>query len=127
MRDTTGELPHRLHLGRLCHFALEPRFLAIVLQTQQHRRIAEPARARDRQGHRFVGMVLQPHRKIGRMRRASGKAPDRIGDNALVFAHQQIAGIDGRAVRIDRRRPRKGIVHLHEAAIGPNQGNAERH
>ena len=65
VRNTARELPHRLHLRGLRHFALQPRFLAIVLEAQQHRRIAEAARTRDRQGDRLVGMILQPHRKVG--------------------------------------------------------------
>ena len=48
VRDAAGELADRLHLGRLRDLALELGFLAIVLEQQQHRRIAQPAQRRRR-------------------------------------------------------------------------------
>ena len=54
VRDAAGELADRLHLGRLRDLALEPGLLAIVLEAEQHRRIAEPARAGDGQRDRLV-------------------------------------------------------------------------
>ena len=46
VRDAAGELADDLHLGRLRDLALELGFLAIVLEQQQHRGVAEAAQAR---------------------------------------------------------------------------------
>ena len=46
VRDAAGELADDLHLGRLRDLALELGLLAIVLEQQQHRGIAQPAQAR---------------------------------------------------------------------------------
>ena len=126
VRDAAGELADRLHLGRLRHLALEPGLLAIVLQAEQHRRIAQPARAGDRQRDRLVGMVLQPDRHVGRMRRAVGEAADRVGDRGLVLAHDQIARIERRLRGIDLRRADERVVHLDEAPVAIDQREPDR-
>ena len=55
VRHAAGELADRLHLGRLRDLALELGFLAIVLEQQQHRGVAEPAQAGDGQRDRLAG------------------------------------------------------------------------
>jgi hypothetical protein len=79
VRDAAGELADRLHLGRLRDLALEPRFLAIVLEAEQHRRIAEPARAGDGQRDRLVGIRdrRQDDRVDQRQTRKSSPRPAR--------------------------------------------------
>ena len=127
VRDAAGQLADRLHLGRLRHLALQPDLLGIVLQRQEDRRVAQPARAGDGQDDRLVGMVLEADRHVGGLgRRAAGEAAHRIGDRALVLAHHQVAGIDRRRGRIDVRRAQEGVVDLQEAPVAPDQRQAER-
>src|SRR3546814_6271044 len=47
MRDAARELADRLHLRRLRDLALEARFLARILEAEQHRRLAQPAHPDD--------------------------------------------------------------------------------
>ena len=74
VRDAAGELADRLHLGRLRDLALELGFLAIVLEQQQHRRIAEPAQAGDGQRDRLARLAR---------RAAPARSPDIAGPRAL--------------------------------------------
>ena len=86
--------PTDLHLGRLRDLPLELGFLAIVLEQQQHRGIAEPAQAGDGQRHRLVVLARQADRQIARHRRTARVAAHRVGDRGLVFLDDQVAGID---------------------------------
>ena len=74
VRDAAGELADRLHLGRLRDLPLELGFLAIVLEQQQHRRIAKPAQAGDRSA--------RPAPSAGASRRTA-RSPDMAGPRAL--------------------------------------------
>ncbi len=47
-------------------------------------------------------MILQADGEVGRVRRAAGETPHRVGHYALVLAHDEIARIDRRC---DRPRP----------------------
>ena len=124
--DATGELPHGAHLGRLLDLALQPAFLAIVLQAQQHGGIAQAARASDGQRDGLVRMVLQPNRHVGDVRCSIGEPSDRVGNGRLVLTHDQIARINRRIGGIDLGGARKGIVHLNEPAVTIDQRHAER-
>ena len=104
MRDAAGELAHRLHLGRLQHLPLELRFLAIVLEAEQHRRLAQPLGAGDGQRHRLLRPPAQPHREIARHAVPGGEAAHRVGDRRLVLLDDEIAGIEHRLPGRDRRR-----------------------
>ena len=94
VRDAAGELADDLHLGRLGDLPLELGFLAIVLEQQQHRRIAEPAQAGDGQRHRLARLAREAHRDVARHGRAAGIAPNRVGDRRLVLLGHEVAGID---------------------------------
>ena len=71
--DAAGELADRLHLGRLRDLALELGFLAIVLEQQQDRRVAETAQAGDRQRDRLGRCWLS----------RTARSPDIAGPRAL--------------------------------------------
>ena len=86
--------PTDLHLGRLGDLALELRLLAIVLEQQQHRRIAKPAQAGDGQRDRLRRLLGEANGKVARHCRSARVAPDGIGDCGLVFLDDEIAGID---------------------------------
>ena len=83
VRDAAGELPDHLHLGRLRDLPLELGFLAIVLEQEQDRGIAEPAQAGDGQRHRLGRLMGEPDRKVARHGGAARIAPDRVGDRRL--------------------------------------------
>ena len=128
VRDAAGELADRLHLGRLRDLALELGLLAIVLEQQQHRRIAQPAQARRRSARpaRPAGASSRTG-KVARHRRAAGVAAHRVGDRRLVLLDDQIAGI-GRHVAspLIPRGAAERLVHGQEAAVAVDQREAER-
>ena len=94
VRDPAGELADDLHLGRLRDLALELGFLAIVLEQQQDRGVAEATQAGDGQRDGLGRLAGEPDRKVARHGRPAGVAPDRIGDGGLVFLDHQVARID---------------------------------
>ena len=47
MRNAASKLSHRLHFGCLCHLAFQLGFLAVVLQPEEHRRVAKTANSGD--------------------------------------------------------------------------------
>ena len=94
VRDAAGELAHRLHLGRLRDLALELGFLAIVLEQQQDRRVAEAAKPGDGQCDRLLRIASEPDRNVAGHGRAARVAANRVGDGGLVLLHDQIARIN---------------------------------
>ena len=126
VRDAAGELADRLHLGRLRDLALELGFLAIVLEQQQHRRIAKPAQPGDGQRHRLARLGIEADGKIARHRRAAGVAAHRIGDRGLVLLGDQVAGIDRGLGRRRSRRRLERLVHGQEAPVAIDQRKADR-
>ena len=95
--DAAGELADDLHLGRLGDLALELRLLAIVLEQEQHRGVAEPAQAGDGQRHRLGGLPDEPDGEIAGHGRPAGIAPHGVGDRCLVFLDDEVAGIGRRS------------------------------
>src|SRR3546814_4749549 len=71
VRHAPGKLADRLHLGRLRHLPLELALLAIVLEREQHRRLAQPAHARQAERDRLVGLVAHAHGDVARHLRRS--------------------------------------------------------
>ena len=94
VRDAAGELADDLHLGRLGDLALELGFLAIVLEQQKHRGVAEAAQAGDGQRHRLGRLADETDREVARHGRPARVAADRVGDRGLVLLDHEVAGID---------------------------------
>ena len=65
MRDAAGKLADDLHFRGLGDLPLELGFLAIVLEQQQHRGVAEAAQAGDGQRDRLRRLSREADRKIG--------------------------------------------------------------
>ena len=126
MRHAAGQLADRLHFGRLRNLALQFGFLAIVLEQDQHRRIAQPAKARNRQRDRLTRLGIEADRQIARHRRAARIAPHRIGHRSLILLGHQIARIDGRMIVLDPASGLERLVHRQEAAVAIDQGKAKR-
>ena len=112
VRDAAGELADRLHLGRLRDLPLELGFLAIVLEQQQHRGIAEPAQAGDGQRDRLVGWRVSRTGKVARHGRAARIAAHRVGDRRLVLLDDEVAGIDRHRPALDARRPTRNALFI---------------
>ncbi len=125
VRDAAGKLADRLHLGLLRDLALEARLLAIVLEAEQHRRLAEPAHAGEAERHRFLGLDAQPHLQVARHLRTDGVAAHRIGDCGLVFRHHEVAGIAGPGAVRDARRPAEGLVVEEQAPVAVRHAEAK--
>src|SRR3546814_12750086 len=68
MRDTARELADRLHLRRLRDLALEARFLARILEAEQHRRLAQPAHSDDAHRYRIAALPRETGRASCRER-----------------------------------------------------------
>ena len=94
VRDAAGELADHLHLGRLRDLPLELRFLAIVLEQEQHRGVAEAAQAGDGQRHRLGRLAGEAHREVAGHRRTARVAPHGVGDRGLVLLDDEVARID---------------------------------
>src|SRR3546814_3139467 len=56
VRDTASELSDGLHLGRLGNLTLQLGFLAIVLQAQKHRRLAQTPNTCETYCNRPIGL-----------------------------------------------------------------------
>ena len=95
VRDAAGELADDLHLRRLGDLALELRFLAIVLEAEQHCGVAKPAQAGDGERDRLAGLADKPHREVAGHGRPARIAANRVRDRGLVFLDDEVAGIDG--------------------------------
>ena len=126
VRDAAGELADRLHLGRLRDLALELGFLAIVLEQQQHRRVAKAAKPGDGQRDRLRRMPREPDGKVARHRRPARIAANRVGDGRLVFLDDQVAGIDRHRIAPDPGGLAERLVHRQEAAVAIDQREADR-
>ena len=126
VRDAAGELADHLHLGRLGDLALELGLLAIVLEQQQHRGVAEAAHAGDGQRDRLGVLAREPDREIAGHRRAAGVAAHRIGDRRLVFLDHEIAGIGRHRCALDPGGDAERAVHGQEAAVAIDQREADR-
>ena len=120
------QLPDRLHLGGLRHLALELGLLAIVLEQQQHDRIAQPAQPGDGQSDRFLGIAGQPDRNVPRHRRPARVAANRIGNRGLVFLGNEVAGIDQAGAAADPGGGAEAVVHRQEAAVAVDQRKPDR-
>src|SRR3546814_12233993 len=57
VRDTASELSDGLHLGRLGNLTLQLGFLAIVLQAQKHRRLAQTPTTYEPYCTRLIGLI----------------------------------------------------------------------
>ncbi len=136
MRHAAGELAHRLHLCGLRHLPLEAPFLGAVLEAEQHRRLAQPARGRDGERDRLLRTVAQPHRDVARQQRPmadrSGgrlrrcEPPHRVRHRGLVLLDHQIARIDGPLGLGHAGGAQEGLVLEEEASIAVDQREAER-
>ena len=126
VRDAAGELADRLHLGRLGDLPLELGFLAIVLEQQQHRRIAEPAQAGDGQRDRLLRLAREADGEVARHGRAARVAANGVGDRRLVLLDDEVAGIDRLGIALDARGAAEGLVHRQEAAVAVDQRQADR-
>ena len=126
VRDAAGELADRLHLGRLRDLALQFGFLAIVLEQQQHRGIAQPAQAGDGQRDRLGRLLAEADREVARHRRPARIAPHRVGHRGLVFLDHQVAGIGRHLVALDPAGGAERLVHGQEAAVAVDQRQPER-
>ncbi len=107
--------------------ALEPRFLAIVLEAEQDRGIAEPARAGDGHRHRLVRIGPEPHREIARHRR--GPRPKRRTASetaALSSSTTRSPGQAGLSVAASPAARAERLVQEQEAAVAVGQREAER-
>src|SRR3546814_20144728 len=93
MRDPARELPDRLHLGLLRDLPLEARFLARILEAQQHRRLAPPAHADDAPRPRPVPLTPQADRQVTADLLAAAVAADPVGERPLVLAGAKAAPI----------------------------------
>src|SRR3546814_19835663 len=93
MRDAASELADRLHLRRLRDLALEPRFLARILEAQKHRRFAEPAHADDAHRHRIHALPREPDRQGAAELLPAGVALGHIGKRSLVLHAKDITRI----------------------------------
>ena len=126
VRDSAGKLADDLHLRRLRDLPLELRFLAIVLEEQQHRRVAEPAKAGDGQRHRLRGLAREANGDVARHRRPAGVAADSVGDRGLVFLDDEVAGIDRHFRPLDPGSLAEGLVHGQEPSVAVDQRKADR-
>jgi hypothetical protein len=126
VRHAAGKLADDLHLGRLRNLALELRFLAIVLEQEEDRGVAEAAQPGDGQRHRVRRLPREAHRKVAGHRWAARIAPDRVGHRPLVLLHHQVAGIDGRGGPLDPGCRSECLVHGQEAAVAIDQRQADR-
>ena len=73
VRDAAGELADDLHLGRLGDLPLELGFLAIVLEQQQDRGVAEAAQPGDGQRDRLGRLASEADGKVARHGRARAR------------------------------------------------------
>ena len=124
--DPAGELSDHLHLGCLGDLPLELGFLAIVLQQQQDRGIAEAAKPRDGQSDRVRSLVSQAHCKIARHRRPARIAADGIRDGRLVLLHHQIARVDRHARPLEPSSLAESAVHRQEPAVPVDERQTDR-
>ena len=131
VRDPAGKLANRLHLGGLRDLALEPRFLARILEAEQHRTLAQPAHAGQRQRNRLVGIGVKPHGHVSGSAKPSGnlalrKPPHGIRERALVFADHQIGRIWWRSAILDAGSAQECFVGKQEATVAVGHRQAQR-
>src|SRR3546814_5879848 len=101
MRDAARELVDRLHLRRLRDLALEPRFLARILEAQKHRRFAEHAHADDAHRHRIAALPREPDRQVAADLLPAAVVADHVGKRSLVLTDNDVAGIAaGKSTRL---------------------------
>jgi hypothetical protein len=126
VRDAAGQLPDRLHLGRLGDFALQPRFLAIVLEAEEHCGVAEPARAGDGERDRLLRALLEAHRNVAGKGAAAAESAHCVRDGGLVLVDEQVAGPCGLGLGGEAGGAAEGAVQIGEAAVPVGEGEAQR-
>ncbi len=125
--DAAGELADDLHLGRLRDLTLELRFLAIVLEQEQHGCVAEPAQAGDRQRHRLRRLPREANREIAGHCRTTRVAAHGVSDRRPCPPSRRDRrdrlGIDRAG---DAAGPAECFVHGQEAPVTIDERKADR-
>src|SRR3546814_10754958 len=114
MRDAARELADRLHLRRLRDLALEARFLARILEAEQHRRLAQPAHPDDAHRYRIAALPREADRQVAADLLPAAVAADHVGKRPLVLADDDVAGIARHPAFGQARGAHESAVHIQE-------------
>ena len=91
VRDAAGELADDLHFRRLRNLPLELGFLAIVLEKEQHRRIAKTAQPGNRQCDGFRRLVTSTELQGRPTSPGPARFADGVGNCGFIFLDDKVA------------------------------------
>ena len=126
MRHAAGQLPNRLHLGRLRHLPPEARFLAGVRQAEQHRRFAKAPHPGKPKADRLVRLAAQAHRDIAAAGGALPETTHRIGHRRLVARDHQVGWVRRQGTPLQTRRTNESRIGEQEMPVAVGHGEAQR-